>query len=125
MLQPLSLNVVTGGCLHHNQPIDLVHVDGLKEPQDEGSVHHDQDGSDEEEDEGIVEDERGEVGLVGAVFLDKVSLETRVLQSVPGTVRTGAVGAVQGGRDEERGGEDQQALGHVTEGQAGVLSYSL
>lgn len=125
VLKPLSLNVVTGGSLHHHQPVDLVHVDRLEKPQDEGSVHHHQDGGDEEEDEGVVEDERGEVRLISAVFLDKVSLETRVLQGVPGTVRAGAVGAVQGGGDEERGGEDQQSLGHVTESKPRALSYSL
>ena len=80
MLQSLSLNVRTFLGLHHHQPPDLLKADGLEQLQHEGLVHHDEGGGDDEQDEGIVEDHGGELGLVGAIFLDKVRLETWVLQ---------------------------------------------
>ena len=76
VLQPLSVHVSAEVGLQHHGAVHLLHVDRLEQSQHEGSVHHDEDSGNEEQDEGIVEDDGGEIGLVGAIFLDKVSLQS-------------------------------------------------
>ena len=82
MLKSLSLNVRTFTRLHHHQPPHLLQADGLEQLQHEGLVDHDEDGGDDEQYEGVVEDHGGEVGLVSAIFFDKVRLESWVLHRV-------------------------------------------
>ena len=65
-------------------------------------------GGDDEQYKGVVEDQGREVGLVCAIFLNKVSLEARVLHRVLLTQSLLAVGAVQAGGDEDRGGEEEE-----------------
>ena len=79
VVEPLSLGVEAALRAEHHQAIHLLHVDRPEELQHEGPVHHNEDSGNQEKDEWVVENERGEISLEGAIFLNKIRLELRVL----------------------------------------------